>query len=515
MSSRNVQEGLIVAAEILKKRNRQTSSKILLQFAQSNAAKQLPLLTPPSKKKAPQAIAKTHAPAMVNAAFRNLVAPLQQPKPACVYEPRPNCILYVLHSSLPYSSNGYATRSHGMAKALVTNGVELHCFTRPGFPNDLYEDNKPPFETKSINSIDRVNYTHTLTITRHDFPTQHEYMKGAAVSIKEAILEHRPTAVVSASNHSTAIPAALACHELGARFIYEVRGFWEITRLSREPEFAKNKSFVTQVYLESETAKAADHVLTLTTPMAEELARRGVGKKNITLVPNSCDPSRFAPRTPSKELVQKYNIPENVPVIGYIGSFVQYEGLDDLAKACSNLHQQGVDFRLLLVGSENAQGQGQGPITQSILDTMNARSGKAPKLGTISLKDKLILPGRVPHDEVEDHYSLIDIAPFPRKAQPVTELVSPLKPLEAFAMQKSVIVSSVGAMKEMIIDGETGLVFEKGNIDDLTTKLRHLIENPSLRQQMGTSARKWVEKERTWEKTAKIFANAVLNVDKR
>src|SRR5690606_1677461 len=99
------------------------------------------------------------------------------------------------------------------------------------------------------------------------------------------------------------------------------------------------------------------------------------------------------------------------------------------------------------------------------------------------------------------HYSLIDIAPFPRKPLPVCEMVSPMKPLEAMAMKKAVLVSSVRALSEMVTHEHTGLIFEKGNVADFSQKLRQLIEQPDLRKRLGENGRIWVEQERTWLKT--------------
>ena len=77
--------------------------------------------------------------------------------------------------------------------------------------------------------------------------------------------------------------------------------------------------------------------------------------------------------------------------------------------------------------------------------------------------DWLIMPGRVKANLVSDYYSIIDIAPFPRKSYLVTEMVSPMKLYEAMNMKKAVIVSSVDALKEMVVENETALIFEKDN----------------------------------------------------
>jgi glycosyltransferase involved in cell wall biosynthesis len=408
-----------------------------------------------------------------------------------------NKIAYFLHNSLPYSSGGYATRGHGLALALSLNGYNIVCCTRPGFPIDIEGDHTGK-ELSEHDKIDKLDYWRIFGPLRKGVPV-HCYVNQSANEIKSFLLTHKIQIAIAASNHITALPVCIAARQLGIPFIYEVRGFWEITRLSREPEIAKNRWLKEQIYNETQTAKHADAVFTLTQPMREELIKRGINNTKITLLPNSCDPSRFTPRPRDLKLAQELSIPENVPVIGYIGSFVQYEGLENLAQACAMLLDRGIDFRLLIVGNENASGSTRGPITEEIHRVANA----------CGLGDKLIMPGRVPHEQVESFYSLIDIAPFPRKPQPVTEMVSPMKPLEALAMEKAVVVSSVRALQEMIIDNETGLIFEKGNIENLTSKLEVLIKNKNLRDRLGKNGRKWVEKERTWNKTASVAADVI------
>ena len=125
------------------------------------------------------------------------------------------------------------------------------------------------------------------------------------------------------------------------------------------------------------------------------------------------------------------------------------------------------------------------------------------------LKDRLIMPGHVPYGEIENYYSLIDVAPFPRKSQPVTEMVSPMKPLEALAMEKAVVVSSVRALKEMIRHDETGLVFYKDSAESLADTLERLINDPPLRRRLGVAARAWITQERTWEATGRIAVSRI------
>lgn len=413
------------------------------------------------------------------------------------FTPIKNRICYCLHNSLPYSSGGYATRGHGIAQGLQVNGLDVICLTRPGYPKDLSNYNGPnPVE---FNEIDGIKYFHISEPNRRNFKAD-DYLKRAVIAYEKQFFKHRPSVVMAASNHINAIPAMIAAKKLGISFYYEVRGFWEITRISREPKFEQTKSFAKLVEYEKFAAQNADHVFTLTNPMREELERRGVSPNKITLVPNSCDPSRFIPRLRDRDLAQKYDIKEGTPVIGYIGTFAQYEGLNDLVKACALLKKRGHNFKLLLVGGENASGNDQGLITEEIIQISNDSN----------LLGDIIMPGRIPHEQVEAHYSLIDIAPFPRKPQPVTEMVSPMKPLEALAMQKAVVASSVRALSEMIEDGKTGLLFKKGDVEDLTSSLEKLICNPGMRNRLGKEGRKWIEKERHWNLVTASISDVVL-----
>jgi glycosyltransferase involved in cell wall biosynthesis len=400
-------------------------------------------------------------------------------------------LVYVLHNSLPYSSGGYATRSHGVACGLAANGRDVVCLTRPGYPLDIKPD-LAPIDMPIVDRIDGIRYQRVTEPTRRNL-MEYEYVTRSMDSMEAEIRRLRPAFVQAASNYVTALPALVAARRLGVPFFYEVRGLWEITRMSRDDKFAESISFDVQRYIEATVAREADHVFTLTEPMREELIVRGVNPERITLLPNSVDAERFRAREREQALADDLGIPPGVPVIGYIGTFVVYEGLEDLTAACVKLHRRGVDFRLLMVGNENASGQERGPITEDVL--------RIAQQGGIS--SKLIMTGRVPHEQVESYYSLLDICPFPRKPWPVCEMVSPMKPLEALAMEKAVVVSSVRALAEMIQHDVTGVVFEKGNVDSLAEAIADLIAAPAKRRQLGQAGRDWVSRERSWVQIAR------------
>lgn len=403
-------------------------------------------------------------------------------------------VCYVLHNSLPYASGGYATRGHGLARGLVSQGFEVIALTRPGFPVDV--NDIPPVEVKD-HTIDGVHYRRIASPDRKD-KTRQLYMLEIIEAFEAAFREIRPSIVIGASFYISAVPAMIAARRLGIPFIYELRGLAEITKISRDPSYRVTPAYEEQVLMETETGQYADHMFTLTRAMRDESIERGVQGEKITILPNSCDPEKFSVMPRDADLAARYGFPEGIPVIGYIGSIVDYEGLDDLIEACAVLKSQGLEFRVMIVGSETATGQ-PGEVCNQIMAT-SKRAG---------LDKWLVMPGRIPHHEVRAHYSLIDIAPFPRKPWPVCEMVSPMKPLEAFAMEKAVVVSSVAALSEMVRDGETGMIFEKGNIASLAGVLEKLIQNKELRERLGRAGRQYVNEERTWTRTANIAADII------
>ena len=164
-----------------------------------------------------------------------------------------------------------------------------------------------------------------------------------------------------------------------------------------------------------------------------------------------------------------------------------YEGLDDLVQACSILRDKNIDFRLLIVGSSNTEARNVAYATK-IKDTVKE----------LNLEDKVIFTGKVESKDTPKYYGISDIVPIGRKPLLVSELVSPIKPYEAMAMEKTVIVSDVEALKEMVIDNETGLYFKKGDINSYAEVLEKAILNPELRERLGKQGRQWVIENRKW-----------------
>jgi len=398
-------------------------------------------------------------------------------------------IAYLLYNSLPVHSGGYATRSHGIISNLMGKGIVPHVMTRLGYPYDLnkFKDREVMIEEE----YDGITYHRLLDGPGLNFVPVKEYLASYTNNVKQQLIKSDSSVVHAASNHINGIAAVMAGRELGLKTIFEVRGMWEVTRLSRQPEWEGSDEFEAYRYLETLACLEADVVITITGALKDELIRRGVEADKIHVVSNGVDTDIFKPLDPNLELKASLGIPVNNSVIGYVGSIVDYEGLDILIDSMGLLVSQGrTDATALIIGD----GVVLEDLKQQVVDA--------------NLSDYFVFTGRIPHEEVPNYYSIIDICPFPRRGLPVCELVSPLKPFEAMAMGKVIIGSSVQAIAEFIEDNVNGFVHEKDNAEDLALQISRSIESDEIREQLKETTRNWVVENRDW----KVLANKVFEV---
>ena len=399
------------------------------------------------------------------------------------YTPVKKKALYYLHNSLPWDSQGYATRSHAIIKSLNSNGWNAEGITRLGYPHDRHQvTNSQNISTNEV--IDTVTYNR-LGRKVGQISGTFNYISRYCERSASLVQSIRPEIIHAASNSWNGLAATHLAAQLGIPSVYEVRGLWEVTRRSATPGYEFTMSHRLSVKLETQAALQASHVFALTGALRDELIKRGVPGEKISLLPNAVDETRFFPIPRNLGLEKKFGY-EGKTVIGYVGSLLAYEGLDLLLHAAAKLAKVRDDFRVLIVGS--------GVEHENLMKL-------AKELG---LGEIVNFTGRVPHSEVEEYYSLIDIAPFPRLPLPVCEMVSPLKPFEAMAMEKACIVSSCAALTEIVQDGVTGRVFDKGSYDSLATVLTDMLDNPEQTQRYGAAGRTWVLENRTWSKNAKV-----------
>jgi len=397
------------------------------------------------------------------------------------YGPNNKKVFYLLHTALPHHSVGYATRTHGLLRGIRSHGWDVQGVTRLGYPYDMPEMGLlGPIE--STVTVEGVPYNRLSTSEGLETKTPlQSYISRYVKALKTHASAARPFVLHAASNYWNGLAGVSAARELGIPSIYEVRGLWEITRGSRNPEWMGGPMYRYMSRMETDAANNADQVIAITNALRHELIDRGVDEDKITVVPNGVETSRFVPRPRNQALAARLGL-RGKTVIGYVGSILNYEGIGLLLDAAHQLKQARDDVAFLFVGDG--------------AELAHYRE----RVETEKLSDVVIFTGRVPHYEVEDYYSIIDISPFPRLPLPVCEIVSPLKPFEAMAMEKTVVASNVGALAEIVTDGETGLLFNKGDSQALSHTLRCLLDNPALRIRLAESGRRWVEQERDWAK---------------
>ena len=401
----------------------------------------------------------------------------------------PGRIAYIVNHSYPYSSNGYAVRTHGIANALVQLGHSVIVMNRPGAPGDISgfeEANQPDNQW-----IDGVLYLFKPEPSRRTLKSE-AWLEAATTTLQATLQIFKPSAVMAASNWQNALPALNAARVLRLPFYYEVRGFWEITRISREPEWQQTDEYQQTVAQETHIASQADHVFTLTRQMQDELVRRGISNESISLLPNGY-PALPLLRQPPKISRNDIGIHTRY-IIGYLGSFNAYEGLEDLIRATAQLVKTGLDITLLLVGSGSASGLlgAACPFTQEYRKLAEQHG----------LGNRLLTPGRLNPNQLADYYPLLDIVIIPRRPLPVTEIVSPIKPLEVAAYGRPLLMSDVAPLADIARESGAAL-FNKGDEEHLASQIKKLLLDENGRKQMGQQLRQWVGRERLFNVIAR------------
>jgi glycosyltransferase involved in cell wall biosynthesis len=388
-------------------------------------------------------------------------------QPAAAQSHRVHAI-YAVRESLPATLTGYTVRTQGLVGGMIATGLRVVACTQPGFAADVGDT-----------FVEPVRYRRLPQQLGGIAPDAAARTLAYAEALGAMIDETDPAVVHAASNWRVGCAAAVAAKRRGLPFVYEVRGLWELTRAARDPRWVDSEGFASEVRFESEVCAAADTVLAISEAIVPELVRRGADRDRIVVVPNGVDVADFRPQPRDPELEEQLGL-RGHRVIGFAGSLRAFEGLADLFEAVSGLRTER-SFRIVIVGDDEDAGS---------LHKAAHRSG---------LDDLVLFVGKVPHAEVARYLSLFDITPFPRRPVIVSELVSPLKPLEAMATGAAVVVSDVAALAELVEDGVTGRHFAKGDVASLAATLAELIDDVAMADSLGAAARERVVADRTWE----------------
>lgn len=380
-------------------------------------------------------------------------------------------ILHVLDHSLPLHS-GYTFRTRAILKAQQAIGLEVRGIT------GLRHSTEGP----TVQPVDGLTFHRTPGKAKGPVGLREwlevEALTDAIVALAQA---WRPDVLHAHSPALNGLAAARAGRMLGIPVVYEIRAFWEDAAVGNLATSEGSLRYRVTRYLENLAVGAADAVMTICQGLKDDLVARGVAAEKIGIMPNGVDLSLFGESAPRDEaLAAELDIGEG-PVIGFIGSFYDYEGLDDLIAAMPMLVERHPGIRLLLVGG--------GPMA----DSLKAQAEDSPAASAIRFT------GRVPHAEVERYYALTDVMAYPRKKSRLTDLVTPLKPLEAMAQMKLVAASDVGGHRELVSHGETGVLFAPDDPAACADALAGLIDRRSEWDDIRAAARHHVGENHDWK----------------
>lgn len=381
-------------------------------------------------------------------------------------------VLHIFDHSAPLQS-GYVTRSLGILRAQRGHGVEVAALTTPRHGAEAGPPATPSEEVAGF------TFHRTPAPPEGRLPGFLREMKATAARIAEVAEEFRPDVLHAHSPSLNAFPAVRAARALGIPVVYEIRAFWEDAAVDRGVTTEGSIRYRLTRAMESRAIKKVDHVFAICQGLCDDLRARGLPAERLNLAPNAVELDRLTPIAGrDAALSAKLALGEG-PILGFVGSFYRYEGLDLLMKAFPAIRARHPQARLLMVGG--------GPEDERL------------RAMAVELGEAVIFTGRVPPEAVPAHYSLIDLLVYPRMRMRLTDLVTPLKPLEAMAQQRAFIASDVGGHRELVRHGETGHLFPADNAKALAEAAIAALALPaSERAAMSAHALEFVQRERSW-----------------
>jgi glycosyltransferase involved in cell wall biosynthesis len=392
-------------------------------------------------------------------------------------------VLHLVGKSLPESQAGYTLRTHYIVTAQRDAGLDPHVATQTGFGTGTA-------------TVDGITY-HRLAGAALQSVAQDEWLRQHVSNVAGLVRQLRPAVLHAASDYLNALTATTVGTAYGIPVVYESRGFWEETYLSRQLQrygwdagthaerYGLPDFYLRRRDMEDRVRRAADRVVTLAPVMAERIAAGGVPVSRIEVVPNAVDVGAFPVVTRDPELAARHGIVDGAIVFGYISSLAEYEGIDTLISAYAQVKAVADGPVALLV-------VGDGAVREDL-------ERQAEGLADVHFT------GQVPHEAILGYYGLIDVFVVPRRPVEVCHLVTPLKPFEAFATGCTVVLSDVRALASIAADSAAAELFAAGDPDSLAAVLLKLLADPQRRQELAETGAAWVRAERTWVANAALY----------
>lgn len=394
-------------------------------------------------------------------------------------------ILHVLDHSIPLQS-GYTFRTLSILREQRKLGWDTFHLTSP----------KQVGAQALEEEVDGWHFYRTPEVSVSKVPGLGEIalMRQLECRLQQVAEQVRPDILHAHSPVLNVLPALRVGRRMGIPVVYEVRAFWEDAAVDHGDTTEGSLRYRLTHWVETWALRRARHVFTICEGLRSDIVARGIPTAKVTVIPNAVDLEAFEPGgQPVAALKARLGL-QGASVIGFIGSFYAYEGLDLLLEALPGILARRPDVRVLLVGG--------GPEEAAI-------KAQALRLG---LADKVVFTGRVPHHQVQLYYDLVDVLTYPRHSMRLTELVTPLKPLEAMAQGRVLVASDVGGHKELIRHGETGMLFKAGSSDALAQAVLDLLAARERWPAMREAGRRFVEEQRNWTASVANYHSAYTHL---
>ncbi len=405
-----------------------------------------------------------------------------------------------LTNSLPHTQSGYTLRTHAILLAQRAVGTCLTATTRPGYPLTV-----GAVTARGTDVVDGVAYRRLVP---RSLPADHRRRFDDGVELLVRALEDaRPDVVHATTPWTTGDTARAAARRLGLPWVYEVRGLPEETWAASHPtpeardRAAASERFALVRAKETELALSADHVVTLSGTMRDELAGRGVPRERITVVPNAVPDELLDTAAPSPaEARARLGLRPGRALVGTVSSVVGYEGLDTVLRTVARLRSQGHDVAALVVGDGVA------------------RPGLLRLADELGIAEHAHLPGRVPRDLARTYLAALDVVLVPRRPDRVTRLVTPLKPVEAMAAGRPVVASDLPALAEVLspLDGgaPAGVLVDSDDVEAWASAVGGLLAEDASRAALVAAGRA-VAAERTWSRVVTRYTDVYARTTRR
>ena len=409
-------------------------------------------------------------------------------------------VLHVLDHSWPVL-DGYAQRSRSIIAAQAQLGMQPSVVT-----SSLHESDDP---SSSDVSLDGISYFRTHAdagiaryAIRRRWPVAREMsiVRLLRRRIELLLATHKFDVIHAHSPALCGLAAWQAARRHDLPFVYEIRSFWEDSDLNQHKSLPKRLRYQATRSLETFVVSRADAIVGIARSILNDLESRDIPSSKLYHVPNGVDIDRFTPTARDAALASDLGV-IGVPTLGFLGTLFPWEGVPWLVAAASELHRKGMKFKLLIVGDG-----AEAPEVRRVIQAL----GAYPYISFL---------GRIPNDQVERYYSVMDVLVYPRRSVRITELVTALKPLEAMALGKAVLASSVGGMRELIEPGTTGVLFKPNDTEDFCKQAFRLLQEPELRSGLGSHAREKMLAEKDWKILARryesVYEAAIRNSSAR